>query len=72
MIIPLDKLMIYNSNKYIFTKAAMRAVDKVANISGYPEHDHNWKVVPNILKLALDGDLTINPKQPVDELPEEE
>ena len=54
MIIPLDKLLIYNKNKYIFTKAVMKAVDRVGNIGQYPESDLNWKVVPNVLKLALD------------------
>jgi len=54
MIIPLDKLLVYNGNKYIFTKAVMKAVDKVGNINDYPESDLNWKVVPNVLKLTLD------------------
>ncbi len=54
MIIPLDKLLIYNKNKYVFTKAVMKAVDKVANIKDYPETDLNWKVVPNVLKLSLE------------------
>ena len=57
MIIPLDKLLFYNDNKYIFTKAAMRAVDKVSNIRNYPEKDTNWKVVPNVLKLILNEDV---------------
>lgn len=54
MIIPLDKLLVYNKNKYVFTKAVMKAVDKVGNINQYPESDLNWKVVPNVLKLSLD------------------
>jgi len=53
MIIPLDKLLVYNKNKYVFTKAVMKAVDKVGNIDKYPESDLNWKVVPNVLKMAL-------------------
>ena len=57
MIIPLDKLLVYNKNKYVFTKAVMRAVDKVANIKDYPENDLNWKVVPNVLKLSLDENI---------------
>ncbi len=60
MIIPLDKLLKYNENKYIFTKAVMRAVDKVNNIKDFPEENLNWKVVPNILKLALDEDLKVD------------
>jgi hypothetical protein len=57
MIIPLDKLLFYNKNKYVFTKAAMRAVDKVSNIRNYPEKDTNWKVVPNVLKMILNEDV---------------
>lgn len=59
MIIPLDKLLTLNTNKYIFTKGVMKAVDMVANIKDYPETDLNWKVVPNVLKLALDGDVKL-------------
>jgi len=59
MIIPLDKLLTLNTNKYIFTKGVMKAVDLVGNIKNYPEHDLNWKVVPNVLKLALDGEVTL-------------
>jgi len=57
VIIPLDKLLKYNGNRYIFTKAAMKAVDKIENIKDYPEDNINWKVVPNILKLTLDEDV---------------
>jgi hypothetical protein len=64
MIIPLDKLLFYNANKYVFTKAAMNSVDKVANIRNYPERDTNWKVVPNILKILLNEEITfINHEQ---------
>ncbi len=35
----------------------MVMVDKIGNIQEYPEEDFNWKVVPNILKLALDEDV---------------
>jgi hypothetical protein len=49
--------MKYAGNKYIFTRANMQAVDKVANIKGYPEENLNWKVVPNILKAVLDEDV---------------
>lgn len=55
VIIPLNKLFAVSGNKYLFTKAAMYAVDKVGNIDEYPEKDLNWKVVPNILKLQLDN-----------------
>lgn len=54
MIIPLDKLMRYSGNRYVFTKANMQAIDKIANIKDYPEENLNWKVVPNILEAVLD------------------
>ncbi|MDR3237103.1 MAG: hypothetical protein LBT84_01205 [Spirochaetia bacterium] len=57
MIIPFDKLMKYAGNKYVFTRATMLAVDKIANIRDYPEEHLNWKVVPNILKAMLDEDV---------------
>ncbi|HOK03046.1 MAG TPA: hypothetical protein PKX79_08385 [Spirochaetota bacterium] len=57
MIIPLDKLMTYDKNKYVFTKAVMKAVDKVGNIQNYPEKNLNWKVVPHVLKMVLDGEI---------------
>lgn len=63
MIIPLDKLLHYSSNKYVFTKAAMKSVDKVANIQNYPERDMNWKVVPNVLKLILNNDINFVNKE---------
>jgi hypothetical protein len=54
MIIPLKNLFGIRGNKYLFTKAAMHAVDKVGNITDYPEDDLNWKVVPNVLKILLE------------------
>lgn len=59
MIIPLDKLLTLNTNKYVFTKGVMKAVDLVGNIKNYPESDLNWKVVPNVLRLALDGEIKL-------------
>jgi hypothetical protein len=53
VIIPLEKLIAYNQNRYIFSRATMVMVDKIGNIKEYPEEDTNWKVVPNILLLAL-------------------
>jgi len=69
MIIPLDKLLTLSTNKYIFTKGVMKAVDHVANIRNYPEEDLNWKVVPNVLKLALEEEIKIvyNPGDAVTE-----
>ena len=54
MIIPLDKLLTYRENKYVFTRAAMNSVDRIGNMSVYPENEESWKVVPNILKIVLD------------------
>ena len=54
MIIPLDKLLKYQKNRYIFTKATMSAVDRIGNMKDFPEENVNWKVVPNVLKLTLD------------------
>jgi len=62
LIIPLDKLIKYSGNKYIFTRATMQAVDKIANIRNYPEENLNWKVVPNILKAMLDEDVKFDLK----------
>ncbi len=57
MIIPLDKLLTYNKNKYIFSRAIMEAVEKIGNMKSFPEDDSKWKVVPNILKLMLNNDI---------------
>ena len=62
MIIPLDKLIRYSGNKYVFTRATMQAVDKIANIRNYPEDNLNWKVVPNVLKAMLDEDIKFDLK----------
>ncbi|MFC1669881.1 hypothetical protein ACFL20_05760 [Spirochaetota bacterium] len=60
MIIPLDKLLIYDKNKYLLAKAAMAAIDKIGNINKYPEGPNKWKIVPNVLKLVLDDDIKID------------
>ena len=57
MIIPLNKLLTFNGNKYIFTRASMVAVEKIGNMKDYPEDDSKWKVVPNLLKLMLDDSI---------------
>jgi len=63
VIIPLNKLIALNENRYIFTRAAMKYVDRIGNIEGYPEKDHNWKVVPNILRMIFDGKLKFEVKE---------
>ena len=57
MIIPLDKLLRYNSNKYIFTRATMESVEKIGNIRKFPDDESKWKVVPHILRLVLQEDV---------------
>jgi hypothetical protein len=54
VIIPLDKLLRYNKNKYIFTRAVMEAVEKIGNMKSFPDDESKWKVVPHVLKLMLD------------------
>jgi hypothetical protein len=53
LIIPLEKLIAFNGNRYVFTRAAMIIVDKLGNLKDYPEQDESWKVVPNILNYLL-------------------
>jgi hypothetical protein len=60
VIIPFEKLLSVKENKYVFTKALMRAVDKIGNIKDYPEEHVNWKVVPIIIKLVMDGKVKYN------------
>lgn len=57
MRVPLDKLIGYGENKYVFTKAAIEAVDRIGNMNCYPDHDLSWKVVPNIMHLMLNDDI---------------
>ncbi len=57
MIIPLDKLLRYNTNKYIFTRATMEAIEKIGNIKKFPTDDTKWKVVPHVLNLVLSEDV---------------
>jgi hypothetical protein len=57
VIIPLDKLLTYENNKYVFSRACMEAVEKIGNIRQFPEDSNKWKVVPNILKLVLNDNL---------------
>lgn len=54
MIIPLKKLVAFNRNKYIFSRASMIVIDKVGNVQGFPDEEEGWKIVPNILKMMLD------------------
>ena len=67
MLVPLDKLLAYDQNKYILTKAAMLAVDKIPNMENYPEKIQSWQVVPNILKLVLNEDVKFETKKEEDQ-----
>ena len=53
MIIPLNRLISFNENRYIFTRAAMQAVDQLSYLSNDIKSDETWKTVPNILELFL-------------------
>lgn len=55
MIIPLDKLVSYDGNRYIMTRAAMVAVDRVEALTDMMVEGEEWKIVPNILRLTLEG-----------------
>ncbi len=67
MIIPHDKLLVYGGNRYIFSRAAMEAVEKIGNIKSYPENESKWKVVPNILYLMLNENLHFQFKEEKEE-----
>jgi len=66
MTIPLDKMLQKNDNRYVFTRAAMEAVEKVANISDYPEANENWKVVPHVLKFVLEDKIKYKLSNPLE------
>lgn len=70
--IPLSKLISLTNNKYIFSRAAMMAVDRIGNLEGYPESKGSWKIVPSILKMMLDEDIQYNLNAEVSENAAEE
>ncbi len=51
--VALDKLLSYNENKYIFSKAAMKAIEKMSNVKDYEEGEE--KIVIKTLNLLLEG-----------------
>ncbi len=68
MIIPLDKLLTYDKNRYIFTRSTMEAVEKIGNMKKFPHDETEWKVVPHILNLMLNDDVKFEyPKDDVEE-----
>ena len=50
----LDKLLTFRENKYVLSKAAMYAIDKVANIKNYAADEKQGKAVLNVLEMVLD------------------
>lgn len=57
MIIPLDKLVSYEQNRYIMTRAAMAVVDRIEALTDMMAEGEEWKIVPNVLRLVLDGNV---------------
>ena len=57
MIIPLGKLLAFDGNKYIFSRAAMDTINKLGNIKDYPEDEVGLKIVPNILDMMLNENI---------------
>ena len=55
--IPLDKLIALECNKYIFSRAAMLMIDKIGNMKNYPDNEESWKIVPNVLEMMLNDEL---------------
>ncbi|MDY6968791.1 MAG: hypothetical protein SVR08_09090 [Spirochaetota bacterium] len=53
MIIPLKKLMTFQENRYLLSRAAMVTVDKRGNIDEYPQDKGDIKLVSNIMDLLL-------------------
>jgi hypothetical protein len=51
--VSLDKLLSFNGNKYVFAKAAMKTIEKIANVKEYKEEE-NEKIVIKALNLVLD------------------
>ena len=58
--VPLEKLYDFKGNKYVFTKAAMEAIDKVDMIRDFPEGSRTRRVVQNVLNLALNEKLHVD------------
>ncbi len=54
MIIPLDKLVSYNRNRYILTRAAMCSVDRIESLTEELSENERWKIVPGVLRMILE------------------
>ena len=56
MSVILEKLLSISGNKYIFSKAAMEAIEKVGNLKEYREDmDTEEKIVVKTLNYILNG-----------------
>lgn len=55
MIIPLDKLISFDDNRYIMTRVAMAAVDRIESLTNDLVEGEQWKIVPNVLRLVMGG-----------------
>ncbi len=53
MQVSLDKLLSFNGNKYVFSKATMKTIEKIANVKEYKQEE-NEKIVIKALNLMLD------------------
>ena len=60
MIISLDKLINLKGNKYLVTRAANLAIDRLGNIKDYPDNGRGWKVVPCVLGMVLDEKIKVH------------
>lgn len=57
MIIPLDKLISFDENRYVMTRVAMAAVDRIESLTPVLVEGEQWKIVPNVLRLLLNGSI---------------
>ena len=64
MIMALDKLINLKGNKYLVTRAANLAIDRLGNIKGYPEDERGWKVVPCVLSMVLNEKIKFHRVEP--------
>ena len=64
MIISLDKLINLKGNKYLVTRAANLAIDRLGNIKDYPEDGRGWKVVPCVLSMVLNEKIKFHRVEP--------
>jgi hypothetical protein len=63
--VSLDKLLSFNGNKYVFSKATMKTIDKIANVKEYKQEE-NEKIVIKALNLMLDDTVKFEYQIPKD------